>query len=1589
MRQKEIKYFGDIQQGRLNADDSPFALTTNEWLNSENIRTGTTDNGFTGIVESVGGNAPLVGGDQLESVQIGAQTWSARNLNTAFYKNGDPIPEVTDPTEWENLTTGAWCYYDNDPANGDIYGKLYNWYAVTDPRGLAPEGWRIPTLADYQGLEYTLGQGVTPPIHAGGQLKEVGTEHWLDPNSHATDRVGFTALGAGGRFFGDFAGSLKYEADFWTLDEDPLYNDHAYQVYLAHYSGSMFYYTWYKDGGMSVRLIEDKRYITIGTTEDTENRRLVYFNYDTNPEREDKILCAYTDTKVVYEVLKSSQVFGGLNFSLDSLIHSAKITDGLLSWVDSTNNQPRKINLESAIAGNAVSFVTDATPYVFPLNFSEITMIKPPPIYCPNIQKLVNPTYINNFIETHSFEFAFQYQYYDSETTVIGSYSIASRLGIDGSASNYIQIDMDGNEQIPQTVQRVNLIVRTTDGTSGGGNNAFIVKTWDKSNPDQSSEIDDQNNGITVLTYNFYNDITGNVIAPDDVLRPYDSVPIYSQTHEVARSRYFLGNNVTGYDTPTKSSLTVLPYNAGAIGSVQTFQLYKITIQSTNTVTATKQWAFRGYLIFDGHDYYLDKQAGHYAYTIGSNTLPAMPTQTTSPINANSALVKVGYQIFTIVNKLIPRTSNNTVIITPTPTVDGTSYCDVKTIELIKPVFFIQVQNLDRNGYTVFAQQSPYKFGVVFYDYAMRKCGVVQNVSNDELTEIFEYSSVSGTPSTISSLAPNIIYTGLAALNIVNIGDTLEISNTSGFLDGTYTVTSLRRGIGGNTGGYVGFGVSPGVATVTPTITDVVIKVFRQLTTELTTPTATGGTNGLGAGYINNIRWEVSSLNRLTEIPDWAYYYTVVRTLNLRTRYFVQSYTTAARYMKKLPDGLWDETSPISTGIPQNCGAIALPIDNLLRNGLGYTYEEGDICILSAGSTGGVINVNLPVLATVGKYILVSPLDLGDSAYGTGIDRMPINFEIYHPYKTVEQEPYYEVGEIYDVLNPGTEDRDYSSLNGNLRGDCSIITRYIAVSTSNATFTSIAMCANDLYFQRWDNDGGKINVITQYGRTNNSFQVAYSDAIISGTKINGTSTFRTNNVSYVPSDCGIISKLQLTSKIQNEGTVMLGLCAVETTSMYLGEQQITDNTGGTKLFSSVSNVIGTINTLKGGYGCDNPESVTQYRGRVYWVDTHNGRVVQYSENGLDAISNLKMNRFWKNWCAKYLSMSKNEIASLDNSSPSCTVTFYSMGLTGDEITLSDNATNPIATYTQQSGDDLISVAVNMAAAINAAGNGYTAEVVLDGNGDPTNEIVVTAPSIYAGILNGTFIDVYWARGLGSSTEYSGGIVSYTNRPYLFAIVDPYHDELLISMPKLSNIPPQGFLPDYTQTAYPFDILDYQAKTISYKLGSMAIVIPHWQSPYTFTTEYFGAVQNKLFSFKNGIIYEHNQAIQNNFYGQQFTSKIMFTSNMLPQMPKVYDNFLSESNLIPNFVYFYNNSPYIQTSDLDQLSFVNLEGIWYASILRNKIVPTLTGYDTDGLLTAEVMRNKTMYVLTEYAPVESPLQLNILQIAFSISKGHNI
>jgi len=163
----------------------------------------------------------------VEAVKIGSQSWALANLNVSTFRNGDSIPEARTNKEWEILCQSgkpAWCYYNNNPANGLKYGKLYNWFAVNDPRELAPEGWILPSDADWIILISFLGG----PDAAGIKMK--ATVGWNE-GSNGTNQSGFSGLPGGYRIENGTFQNLGNIGTWWTVTESKSSN--AIDFYLA------------------------------------------------------------------------------------------------------------------------------------------------------------------------------------------------------------------------------------------------------------------------------------------------------------------------------------------------------------------------------------------------------------------------------------------------------------------------------------------------------------------------------------------------------------------------------------------------------------------------------------------------------------------------------------------------------------------------------------------------------------------------------------------------------------------------------------------------------------------------------------------------------------------------------------------------------------------------------------------------------------------------------------------------------------------------------------------------------------------------------------------------------------------------------------------------------------------------------------------------------------------------------------------------------------------------------------------------------------------------------------------------------------
>ena len=185
-----------------------------------------------------------------DSIKIGEQEWMTKNLDVDKFRNGELIPEAKTKEDWvlaAELRQPAWCYYNNDSVNYAKYGKLYNWYAVNDERGLAPNGWHIPTDEDWSNLTGFLGGESI----AGNKLKS--KSGWK--NNDNTNESGFTALPCGLRNGdGEFLG-VGQDGSYWSATE--TYSQYAYNRYLRSVDKVADRVYSYKVDGLSVRCIKD------------------------------------------------------------------------------------------------------------------------------------------------------------------------------------------------------------------------------------------------------------------------------------------------------------------------------------------------------------------------------------------------------------------------------------------------------------------------------------------------------------------------------------------------------------------------------------------------------------------------------------------------------------------------------------------------------------------------------------------------------------------------------------------------------------------------------------------------------------------------------------------------------------------------------------------------------------------------------------------------------------------------------------------------------------------------------------------------------------------------------------------------------------------------------------------------------------------------------------------------------------------------------------------------------------------------------------------------------------------------------------
>lgn len=1075
----------------------------------------------------------------------------------------------------------------------------------------------------------------------------------------------------------------------------------------------------------------------IGAVADPANRRFFYFLKDLYGPW-DKIICYDLDGGVFYNVLFSAQVTGGLNFSKDYIIHSGAFVNGLLYWTDFLN-QPRRINVEAGINLNHPGTFPDVDPYTDPLTAEVITVIRKPPVYPLTLEKIIDNTIETNQIKNNAFRFTYQYVYRDGEKSTLAPHSLLAPYNYPNETFNAININVPLSEIPDQDTQLINVIAIYADGEQG-----YIIKTWDKANATDAAEIAAHVAGTSPLEFEFANDAVGEAVDNPTLIKPFDPVPLLSETLEQGTNRLFLGRNLIGYDTPVVSGLTAEIVSSGGGGTITgQWRYVNVYYNFVETPAVFIAWYFAYFPIAIDNSHpagYYDLTATRLFYNDADGLPPPFPATINIADYVYAGAVPSGdvfSYILTYDDPWLPYTPTENIYSTtgsisdPLSTTGGGATTNIGVLK----------------------SDSAYRLGVVFYDQYLRQCGVV--------------------------VGPKI--------------------------------TTPDRGY--------------------------------------TSPS-----------YDYGIQWNLPSGIQLDQIPDWARYYSIVATKALRTVFFVQSRAGAIVYATKDSSGNYVFTS---TAYADTNAGVAIKLDLLVGAGLGYSFQQNDIIKIYINGVSTIYS--LAVIDQSGEWVISELANL------SSLSGLSAFFEIYTPRPQSAGEFYYEAGEIYAILDATTAARRFSVLSGLIPGDIYLLTK----GTSPSDYVTENMSPSKTFWRNWFTNAGRIQIKDSIGQRFKDTSIKWSNTFIPGTITNGLSSFDALDEKILPGEMGPLRRLLITSKVNNElGAVMLGICEQETASIYLGEQQLVGSAANA-FIAQASEVIGTVNILKGSFGTRNPESVTEFRGNAYWVDILNGKVVQYSLNGLFPISNYKMTRYWKQFSDQFLSMTREDI-----------------------------------------------------------------------------------------------------EALGS-------------RPFIFTTVDPHHWELLVTVPKLLNTPPMGFLPDspYTSYVYPFDIWDGQAKTLVYKINAEP---NFWQGSYSYTQEGYITIQNKLFSFKYGQLYEHNDTnTYCNFNGIQYKSRIMFVCNQQPERPKVYDNISVEANMLPTLTYFMSLAPYTQVSNLQDFDYETKEGVLYSQVYRNALTPSATGIQTNSLITGEKMRTYAFRVMLEFTVSTFPVELRFVTLGYQISLGHSI
>jgi hypothetical protein len=903
-------------------------------------------------------------------------------------------------------------------------------------------------------------------------------------------------------------------------------------------------------------------------------------------------------------------------YEWDDLVE-AKVVGDTLIWINELGYQ-FSINTKAVLND-------DPNKPIFRFNIRErrdVSLIKAPPVFQLSCLKLNDTNYTGkNFIKDGVFQFAYRYVYAGYEQSVVSPWSEEVSINIETDEFNCIKITVPIDEKPPVSVLHIDIICK--NNLTGGIN---LIKRFSTTDTYSLNLINDHYFETSQLTYTFYNDNVYESIDTAYFIKQFDAVPIKSYSIEVAKDRLFLANNTEGYDTPKSVTISVnTTSNLPEEGSVnleyglQTFNEVKVYERTESPRSDQTYLDLKYTYLYWRNILYIDGIANPGYYYACAEIDPGSGNATVTDPD-----ITLGNRNATYTNVCEINTNPGTVDLTDLNLFNG---CEI---------YVTGFSNAVNNGfYFVEEVLSSSAMRVVKSDTAN---GVVEEVPTGAISitlisSLYSQSSgdVSLVPPPISCSFDELPYIGsnindIPTKNYFIERDMLEYEDTNYvtyggmvFDDNVDTVS-----ITGISSSQIRTFKSDSRYNIGVQFYDFALRkcgvVYRAKNQEgelvdisLSVPDTSYSTSG-GQTLIS---WGLTT--DVEDIPLWAKYYSIVRTDNLSTRYFIQGRTkvivtgSELSYVDKEADtGSYDvANTPTNLSYDESVVGVCLDLETILNDGFGYIYEEenGDIVKLYKDSGESYI---LKVIGQQGRYIILEPKDLGPISSGdTWL------YEIRRPYKPITSEPFYE-GKLYLINDWGTVDRDYSVKYGVLSGDTFILNEreYMNLRTE--------------YRNTWLRNLGRSCFVDLVGQVYKPTGIRWSNTFVAGSQINGLSTFDALDYKDAPVELGPINKLKNTSKSQSDGNVMLAIGQNNTASMYLSETSLIDNSGQSLLTTSGA-VIGTINILRGRFGTTIPSSVVEYDGNVYWADILNECVVRYSGNGLFAISDYGMRNFFRTY----------------------------------------------------------------------------------------------------------------------------------------------------------------------------------------------------------------------------------------------------------------------------------------------------------------------------------------------------------------------